>query len=350
MRSATCFTHLFLLFFAGQIVAQTLTLKGHSDRIHDVAFSPDGKKIASGSGDRTVKVWDAKTGLEMLTFKGHTEPVYSLAFSPDGRQIASASGDQDFLRLFDRDKKRDNTVRVWDAKTGREMLTLEGHFDPIHSVAFSADGKRIASGSGFYQPNFGGKHKWRGTVKVWDARTGRELLTFKRHAEQVNCVAFSPDGKQIASGGYDCTIRVWDAKTGLEMLTFNGHSRQVYSLAFSPDGKQVASGGYDRTIKVWDAVTGQETLTFKGHTDWVSSVAFSPDGKQIASGGYDRAIKVWDAKTGRETLTLEASVGVSGVSCLAFSPDGERLASGYRQEGLGEIVTVWPLNMAARAH
>jgi len=328
---------------------ETLTLKGHKSWVLSVAFSPDGKRIASGSYDGTLKTWDATTGEETQTLNAHRAPVSSVAFSPDGKRIASGS--------------EDKTVKVWDAASGREMLTLTGHPGRVSSVTFSPDGKRIASAS------------FDGAIKVWDAASGQETLTLEGHKGPVNSVAFSPDGKRIASVSYDRTLTVWDAASGQETLTLKGHTGGVSSVAFSPDGKRIASASRDNTLRVWDATTGQETLTLKGHAEavnsvafspdgkriasaskdntvrvwdatggretltghesWVSSVAFGPDGKRIASGSWDRTLKVWDAATGQETLTVKGHTG--GVSSVAFSPDGKRIASG----GYDLAIKVW---------
>ncbi|MDZ8094589.1 MAG: caspase family protein [Nostoc sp. DedQUE05] len=200
-------------------------LEGHSDAVIGVAFSPDGKTIASASNDKTVKVWDAATAKEITTFKGHSDAVIGVAFSPDGKTIASASYDK--------------IVKVWDAATAKEITTFKGHSDAVIGVAFSPDGKTIASASDDK------------TVKVWDAVTAKEITTFKGHSSGVIGVAFSPDGKTIASASNDKTVKVWDAATAKEITTFKGHSDAVIGVAFSPDGKTIASASYDKTVKLW---------------------------------------------------------------------------------------------------
>jgi WD40 repeat protein len=287
--------------------SDVLSLK-HTGIVRSVAYSPDGKRLASagGPGDRNVKVWDAQTGLELFTLQGHTRqgytgPVNSVAFSPDGKRLASGS--------------MDGTVKVWDAQTGQEMLTWRQR-GTVNSVAFSPDGKRLAGASPVRRQG----------VTVWDAQTGQELFILEGAGWRV---VYSPDGKHLASASYgeDRTVKVWDAQTGQELFTLQGHSGPVQDVAYSPDGKRLASTGGqgDNSVKVWDAQTGQELLTLKGHTGWVSCVVFSPDGKRLASGSFDQTVKVWDAQTGQELLTHKGhSAFVFGV---AFSPDGRHLAS-----------------------
>jgi DNA-binding beta-propeller fold protein YncE len=282
-----------------QLKQSATTLKGHTKSVRSVAFRPDGKRIVSGSQDNSVKLWDATNGREILTLDGHQDVVRSVAFSPDGQRIVSGSWDV--------------PPKVWDATTGQEIFTL-GDENFVMCVGFSPDGKSIACGNGYWK------------LKLWDAASGAETLTLKGHNEAIVCLAFSPDGKRIVTGSHDRTLKVWDLTTGKDTHTFKGHTGSIRSVAFSPDGKKIASGSDDHTIRVWDAASGQETLTLKGHTDRVWSVAFSPNGKQILSGSNDTTLKWWDAKTGRETLTLKGHTG--GVMCVAFSPDGKRIVSG----------------------
>ena len=192
-----------------------------------------------------------------VIFRGHKAEVFGVAFSPDGKRIVSGSWDW--------------TVKVWDAATGQETLTLRGHTEAVNSVAFSPDGKRIVSGSGYANTP--------GEVKVWDAASGQETLTLRGHTGGVTSVAFSPDSKRIISGSWDQTLKVWDASTGQETLTIKGHNGEVGSVAFSPDGKRILSGSrtFQQTgkfrdeLKVWDASTGQEAPDTQRGTPRVST-------------------------------------------------------------------------------
>jgi hypothetical protein len=209
-----------------------------------------------------------------LPLLGHTY-VTSVAFSPDGRRIASASGDH-------LNRNQPGELKVWDARTGKELLGLRGHTGEVLSVCFSADGRRLASG---------GEDQ---TVRVWDALTGQELLALKAHTASVRSVCFSPDGTRVASAGGG-GVKVWDAQSGQETLTLRSRTGGILSVCLSPDGRRIASGGSDNTVRVWDVQTGQEVLTLKGHTGWVNCVAFSPDGTRIASASQDKSVRLWEA-------------------------------------------------------
>jgi WD40 repeat protein len=288
---------------------ELLSLTGHTDWVHSVAISPDGRRIASGSIDRTAKVWDSGSGQELLSLKGHTGGVLSVAISPDGRRIVTGSIDR--------------TAKVWDSGSGQELLSLKGHTDGVWSVAISPDGRRIVTGS------------IDRTAKVWDAGSGQELLSLKGHIGEVSSVAISPDGRRVVTGGGDGTAKVWDAGSGEELLSLKGHTGGILSVAISPDGRRIVSGGFDRTAKVWDSGSGQELLSLKGHTDGVRSVAISPDGRCIFTGSINGTAKVWDAGSGQELLSLKGHIGE--VSSVALSPDGRRIVTG----SLDRTAKVW---------
>jgi RNA polymerase sigma factor (sigma-70 family) len=354
---------------------ERLALKGHDGSVvYAVAISPDGKMFASGGGGngaRTLTLWDLTTGKVLRDLRGKGNSAHAVAFSPDGKVLAAAYGS---LGWFGRPPAArpptlGSVVRLVDVRTGKELRTLKGHDNGVRSIAFAPDGKRLVSGS----------HD--GTVRVWEVSTGKELLRIAvpvrgRPTDPkgldvdrggVYCVAFSRDGKAVASGDYDGTIYLWDAGTGRRLHTLTGHGREVSGLAFSPDGKALASAswdnslrlwdvasgkglhdfrshagvvnavavgpdgrlaataGGDRTVRLWSPATGRELRVLRGHTAWMYAVAVSADGK-VASCGDDRTVRLWDSRTGRELRRWDAPAG--RVTSIDFAPDGKTLAVG----------------------
>lgn len=330
------------------------TLVGHADfssldlttsgMVLYVAFSPDGRRIFSGSLDQTAKVWDAATGRELFALarnKSETGLHGPVCFSPDGRRIVTCN-ETGRVHIWDTESSRelmafrahdagiecvafspdgtrivtgskDYTAKVWDAASGRNLNTYTGHANTVLGVAVSPDSRRIVTCSED------------GTAKVWDVVNDFEPLTLVGHSSAVFCAAFAPDGKRIVTGGRDLTPRVWDASTGNELLKLpQGHS--VTCVAYSPDGTSIVTGSLDQTAKLWDAANGQELCTFKGHTNEICAIAFSPDGQQIVTSSGDSMVKVWDLAGSQEPLVLRGDG--SDVRTAAFSPDGAALVTG----------------------
>ena len=332
-----------------------LALSGHTEEVHDVTYSPDGKCIASASYDKSVKIWDATTGEELLALPDHIGRVVSVAFSPDGTRVASGSYEQA------KAEKWKSELKVWDSATGQLVRAID---TPAFRVAFSPDGRRVASaGDGTVKlwdttswdpiatlsgagdkATFGSDGKRLvtarsdGTVRFFDAQTLQELLTFRAAANLMD-VALSPDGTSVATTAYyEPAVQMRDAMTGEELFALRGHGF-VYRVAFSPNGKRLASASADTSVKVWDATGGKELLRLRGHAAEVKRIAFTRDGDHIGSASEDGTVKIWDARLGSELLTFRVQTGVIGAdTTLAFSPDGRRVASGGSHDA---TVKVW---------
>ncbi len=457
---------------------QLMALSGHSERVWSVAVSPDGQTLASTSADKTVRMWNAVTGQEITTLKNHTDEVYSVSFSPDGRKLATASGDRT-VRLWDLAAKKelitlahpeevyaiafspdskmiatggdDWVVRLWDASSGKELRTFKGHQNIILTLAFSPDGATLVSGSGdlgariwdvasgkaatlsgyggavlsvsfspaagilavagsnrtvrlyfrnspttlqllgafkgheltvdsvafsqngkllasggrdgvvrlwdvgasqepgiFHGPIVwamafstdsrylvtGGRQK---VAKLWDIKTQQALRSFEGHTDEIYAVKFSPDGQRLATASNDKTAKLWDVETGQELLTLNGHTEGIWSMAFSPDGKHLATGSWDKTVRLWDALSGRELFVIRNHTDEINDVKFSLDGRRLATASRDKTVKLWDIAKREETYTLAHQ---TAIEAIAFSPDGKSLATA----GGDAMVRLWDLS------
>jgi small GTP-binding protein len=261
--------------------------------------------------------------LRML--KGHHDAVRSVSFSPDGSYLASASDDE--------------TIRLWEVSSGKELRQFRGHQGAVRSASFSPDGKYLAS-AGFEK-----------AVRLWEATTGKEMRQFLGHQGTVKSVSFSPDGKYLASGGADCTVRLWEASTGKEMRQLRGHQDFVSSVSFSPDGKYLASGSDDNTIRLWDASSGRHVQTLEGHTNIVAAVAFSSNSELLASKSYDKTVRLWSCQSWEcLAIILVPDQNQKDITSLCFHPTMPWLATDTPGSGIlcatkSRFIRLWELDI-----
>jgi WD40 repeat protein len=359
-------------------------LAGHAGAVNDVAFSPEctappvapfewcGIWLASASRDGTAKVWDVSPGgsRELVTLPGfsgsffdNTRMITNSFINPneieanqwdistDGKTywvakslishaapiiIGNISLDGTYIVTVD----IDNTVKVWNAKAGREVATFViDHTSLLAGIAVSPSGTQVST--------IGND----GITKVWDTATGRELLKLAGYAGDIIGAAFSPDGKLIAISSFDGTVRVWEIATGLELITLIGHTQPVYVIAFSADGERIATAGMDQTARIWDVTSGNNLFTLAGHTASVLAVAFSPDGSLLVTGSHDGTARIWDissgAHEGEELLTLTGHDG--WIDYVSFAPDGKHIATGSFQDGTIRLYILDVMEVAALA-
>jgi WD40 repeat protein/uncharacterized caspase-like protein len=281
---------------------------GHSSTVTALVISSDGKRLASGSLDKTVILWDAESGKQLRSFAGHTEFITAVAISPDGLMLASGN--------------TDDTVKLWQVNTGRELRTLAGHANNVTAIAFNPDGSILVSAS---------TDK---TLKLWSVKDGKELRTFTGHIDTINAVCFSNDGKIIASVSDDKTVKLWDAASGKEIATLTGHTKKVRAVAFSPDGQTLASASDDMSVKLWEATSGKELRAFTGHTEEVTRVVFDADGKMLVSMSLS-AIKFWEITSGKEIgAVTERNMGAYS---MAYDSNTNQLAIGC----VDSIIKLW---------
>jgi eukaryotic-like serine/threonine-protein kinase len=287
--------------------AEAAVLRGHRAIISAMAFSPDGKRFASGAQfpDNTARLWDAATGELIAVLAGHQNHVTAVAFSPDGALLGTASMDQ--------------TVRLWDGVTGKPLATMRGHTGWVNEAAFSPDGKRLVTASGDQ------------TLRMWDTANGELVAVLRGHTGSVRGLRFSRDGALLASASEDGTVRLWDMGLVERNGVLRGHTSFVYDVAFSPDGSRVASAAWDGTVRTWDATTGLQTGLLNQPGALLTSVAYRPNGKQIASVSRDDAVSLWDPGAAAPAKVLPVPTRYWAIDCRAvFQPQGKLLASGSK--------------------
>jgi WD40 repeat protein len=292
-------------------IATARTLTGHSSYINAIALSPDGKTLATGSADKTIKLWDFNTEKELQTLTGHTSFVNTVLFSPDGTTLISGSADR--------------TIKLWNLATGQAIRTLIGHTSFIRPLAITQDGQILISGSADR------------TIRFWNLTTGKPIRLLTGHTGFINSLVITPDGSTLISGSADRTIKFWNIATGKEILSLNGHLDFVNALAITPDGRTLVSGSADKTIRLWDFTTGKPLRSLTGHQGYVNALTISPDGRKLASASADKTIRLWDLATGNEIRAIGGYP--HPLNFFLVTPDWQTIATGSGDR----VVRIWGL-------
>ena len=258
-----------------------LIMSSHEAAVRSVSFSPDGTRIVTASEDNTARIWDTATAKEIAVLRGHSAAVLSGAFSPDGSRIVTASWDK--------------SARLWDAASGKEIAVLRGHQDGVYSAAFSSDGSRVVTASNDR------------TARIWNAATAELIAVLRGHENAVTCAAFNPDGARIVTASRDATARIWDTATAKETVVLRDTyddldlnlGYPLFSAGFSPNGSRIVTASMDRSAHIWDAVTGKKLWSLRGHQGSVLSAVYSPDGSRIVTTSTDGTARIWDVSRGQ---------------------------------------------------
>ncbi len=302
------------------VLARTLT--GHSRFVSSVAFTPDGKRLASGCWDGVVKMWDVSNGELLFSLDAHELRVTSIDISPDGRLLASGSDD--------------HSIKIWDLGTRRLQRTLKRENSYVMAVAFSPDGHWLASGSAY------------GLIRTWEVPTWKPGPVIEAHSQTVEAIAISPDSRSLASVSRDGTVKIWDLGSGKLLRT--AAQRHPHGVAYSPDGRRVVSNSSGEIV-LWNAATGERerTMSTSSIQPHIATSAYSPDGKWVATGGGPGVVQLWEADTGKRLASLPGQTGAAAEACvvtatcaiesIAISRDGQWLAAGSDDD----TVKLWQL-------
>jgi eukaryotic-like serine/threonine-protein kinase len=290
---------------------ELLTWQAHSSLVSGLALSPDGQVLATGGSESSVRLWEANTGRLLAVLPTAVQPINSIVFSDEGRTLAAGGQSKDNQDVY--------SLHIWDLATLTERRRLTWSASGMHHFVLSADSRHAVSSYGE-------------ELRLWDVSTGRMVKSWRGHTQTISALALSPDGRTLASGGYDQLVKVWELQTGQALHTYHGHSRAVACLAFSPDGRLLASGTrtHDNRLQdhaelvVWDTVTGKECYRWRDHTDSVSSLQFTPDKQRLVSASKDKTLRLWDPTTGK---SLRIVRGSAPLTCLALRADGQRFAT-----------------------